>query len=183
MKRLLTIFLASAATLAGAADLIPAQSEIAFTSKQMGVPVDGRFKKFEAQLTLDPKKPEAGQVALKIELGSVSMGSAEVEAELVKPEWFDSKKIGFATFASSAIKAAGPGRFTVTGKLNIKNQIREINVPVTLTQAAGVSTAVGSFTIKRLEFKIGDGEWADPQMVANDVLVKFKLAFKGLAPL
>ena len=30
--------------------LVPAQSEIAFTSKQMGVPVDGKFRKFDAQV-------------------------------------------------------------------------------------------------------------------------------------
>jgi polyisoprenoid-binding protein YceI len=40
--------------------------------------------------------------------------------------------------------------------------------------------ASGSVAIKRLDFKIGDGEWADTSMVANDVTVKFKLAFAGL---
>lgn len=38
--------------------LVPAQSEIMFTSKQLGVPVDGRFKTFSAQVAFDPKKPE-----------------------------------------------------------------------------------------------------------------------------
>ena len=49
--------------------------------------------------------------------------------------------------------------------------------------AGPASTAVGSFTLKRLDFKIGDGEWADTSMVANDVTVKFKLALSGMAPL
>ena len=39
----------------GQQKLVPAQSEIAFTSKQMGVPVDGKFKKFDAQVAFDPK--------------------------------------------------------------------------------------------------------------------------------
>jgi hypothetical protein len=56
-------------------------------------------------------------------------------------------------------------------------------VPVTLTQAGGTTTATGAFAIKRLEFKIGEGEWADTSMVANDVQVKFKLAVTGVAPL
>ena len=37
------------------------QSNIAFVSKQMGVPVDGIFKKFTARITVDPAKPEAGR--------------------------------------------------------------------------------------------------------------------------
>ena len=38
-------------------------------------------------------------------------------------------------------------------------------------------------SIKRLDFKIGEGEWADTSMVANDVQIKFKLALAGMAAL
>ena len=34
--------------------------------------------------------------------------------------------------------------------------------------------------IKRLAFKIGDGEWADTSMVADEVQVRFKLVLSGL---
>jgi polyisoprenoid-binding protein YceI len=44
--------------------------------------------------------------------------------------------------------------------------------------AGGV--AAGAVPIKRLDFKIGDGEWADTSVVANDVIVKFKLSFTGI---
>ena len=40
-----------------------------------------------------------------------------------------------------------------------------------------------SFVIKRLDFKIGEEEWTDTTVVANDVTVKFKLALSGLGPL
>ena len=165
------------------AQLQQAQSELAFTSRQMGVPVDGRFKRFDAQLAFDPKKPETGKVGFTIDLASVSMGAPELEAELAKAPWFDSKKLPQAQFQSTAVKAAGPGRFDVAGKLTLKGQTRDISVPITLAQAGGLSTASGSFVLKRLEFKIGDGEWADTSMVANDVQIKFKLVFKGIAPL
>jgi len=184
MKFLLTALLALSTSGAFAqAKLLPAQSDLSFTSKQMGVPVDGKFKRFDAQLNFDPKKPETGKVAFTIELGSVSLGAAELETELAKAPWFDSKKLPQASFQSTAIKAAGPGRFEVAGKLTIKGQTRDIVVPITLAQAGAVSTATGGFVIKRLEFKIGDGEWADTSMVANEVQVKFKLAFNGIAPL
>ncbi len=165
------------------AQLLPAQSELNFTSRQMGVPVDGRFKRFDASLNFDPRKPEVGRIGLTIDLASVSLGGPEVEAELAKAAWFDSKKQAQASFQSSAIKAVGAGRFDVSGRLTIKGQTRDIVVPITLAQAGAVSTASGSFVIKRLEFKIGEGEWSDISVVANEVQVKFKLAFKGLAPL
>ena len=56
-------------------------------------------------------------------------------------------------------------------------------VPVTLAQAGTNATASGAFAIKRLDFKIGDGDWKDTSMVANDVQIRFKLTLTGLAAL
>ena len=181
-KPAVTAAATAAAAASTTAQLLPAQSELGFTSRQMGVPVDGRFKIFNAQLAFDPKKPEAGRVAFSIDLASVALGAPELEAELAKAPWFDSKKMPQASFQSSAIKAgSGVGRYDISGKLTLKGQTRDIVVPITLTQAGAVSTAAGSFVLKRLEFKIGDGEWSDVSLVANEVTVKFKLAFTGVA--
>lgn len=165
------------------AQLVAAGSEIGFTTKQMGVPVDGKFGKFSAQIALDPKKPETGSVAFAIDTGSARFGSAELDAEVPKATWLNVPKFPQATFQSSAVKAAGPGRFEVTGKLSIKGSVRDVVVPVAVTQSAGTSTASGAFTIKRLDFKVGEAEWADTSMLANDVQVRFKLVLTGLAPL
>ena len=165
------------------AQLDAAGSEIGFTTRQMGVPMEGRFGKFSAQITLDPKKPETGSVSFSIDTGSARFGSAELDAEVPKPTWLNVPKFPQASFQSSAIKAAGPGRFEVTGKLSIKGQVQDINVPVLLTQAGAKSTASGAFSIKRLAFKVGEGEWADTSMLANDVLVRFKLALTGVPPM
>ena len=160
-----------------------ARSEMLFVSKQMGVPVEGRFRKFDAQIAFDPKKPEAGKVTFTIDMGSATFGSPEVDVELPKATWFNVPKFPQATFQSSAIKAVGGGRFEVTGQLVIKGSSQPVVVPVALSQSGGTSTATGSFTIKRLDFKIGDGEWADTSMVANDVQVKFKLSLGGVPAL
>ena len=163
--------------------LVPAQSEIAFTSKQMGVPVDGRFRQFDAQIDFNPKQPQAGHVNFTVDLGSASLGAAETEAELAKAAWFNTAKFPKATFVSTALRGVGGNKFEAAGKLTIKGATRDLVVPVTLTQGTGSSTATGSFTLKRTAFKIGDGEWADTSMVADDVLVKFKLTLTGMAPL
>ena len=165
------------------AQLVAAGSEIGFTTKQMGVPVDGKFGKFSAQIALDPKKPETGSVAFVIDTGSARFGSAELDAEVPKATWLNVPKFPQASFQSSAVKAAGPGRFEVAGKLSIKGSVRDIVVPVAVTQTAGTSTASGAFTIKRLDFKVGVDEWADTSMLANDIQVRFKLVLTGLAPL
>lgn len=172
-----------AQTAAPKAQLVAAQSEISFTSRQMGVPVDGKFRKFDAQVAFDPKKPETASIAFTIDLGSISLGAPESEAEVVKPVWFNVAKFPQASFQSSSVKAAGAGKFDVAGKLNIKGNVRDVVVPVALVQSGAATTATGAFVIKRIDFKIGEGEWADTSMVANDVQVKFKLQLTGVGAL
>ena len=188
LPRLAGMALAGAALLAAGSafaqqKLVPEQSEIVFVSKQMGVPVEGRFKKFDAQVAFDPAKPAPSKVAFTVDTGSATLGVKETDAELPKPVWFNVPKFPQATFQSSAIKAVGAGKYEVAGKLSIKGAAQDVVVPVTLTQSGAITTAAGSFAIKRLAFKIGENEWADTSMVADEVQVKFKLALTGVPKL
>ena len=163
--------------------LLAAESEIAFISKQLGVPVSGKFKKFDAQLAFDPKKPAASTINFSVDLLSADIGNAETEVELKKPGWFNSLKIPNATFVSTSAKAISANKFEFAGKLTIKGISQNIAVPVTITQTAGKSRATGTFTTKRLDFKIGDGDWNDVSLVANEVVVNLNLMLTGVAPL
>jgi polyisoprenoid-binding protein YceI len=166
-----------------ATKLVADKSQIVFVTKQMGVPVEGTFKKFDAQVAFDPKKPEGGTVALQIDTGSAGFGIPMSDAELPKAPWFDAAHFPQASFQSSAIKALGDGRFEMAGKLTLKGTARAVTVPVSITAAGGFAVATGSFTIQRLDFKVGDGEWTDTSMVGNDVQVRFKFTLAGLGPL
>jgi len=167
---------------APAQTVLPGQSDIAFTTRQMGVPVDGRFTRWTARVALDPKRPEAGSVALLIDASSARFGAPETDAEVAKPAWLAAAKLPQASFESTSIRAAGGGRYEVAGRLTIKGSTRDVVVPVQLSQAGSSGTASGSFTIRRLDFKVGEGEWADTGLVADDVLVRFRFALAGLAP-
>jgi len=162
--------------------LVAAKSEVTFVAKQLGVPLDGRFKTFSAQTAFDPKAPQTSKIAFTVDLGSVAL-NPDADTELAKPEWFNIVKFPKASFQSTAIKALGAGRFEVTGKLAIKGNARDLVVPVQVTQAGGLSTATGTFALKRLDFKVGEGDWADTSVVANDVQVKFKLVLQGVPAL
>jgi polyisoprenoid-binding protein YceI len=166
-----------------AQQLVPAQSEIVFVSKQMGVPVEGRFQKFSAKIVFNPSKPDQANIAFTVDMASATLGVKETDAELPKAEWFNTAKFAQATFQSTSVKALGAGKFEVAGKLSIKGATQNVLVPVTLTQAGANTTATGAFAIKRLAFKIGDNEWSDTSMVADEVQIKFKFALTGVAKL
>lgn len=182
-----TLLVAAVALSAQAAlaqqQLVPAQSEVQFTARQMGVPLDGHFKKFSAQVAFDPAKLATSKISFTVDTGSATLGSRETDAELPKPAWFNVPKFPQAQFQSTSIRALGGGKFDVAGTLTIKGNTQNVSMPVTLTQAGATTTATGALPIKRLAFKIGENEWADTSMVADDVQVKFKLALTGVGKL
>jgi len=188
MNKIRTAFvLAASLALTGVAfaqaKVIPAQSQITFSIKEMGVSVDGKFGQWSADVAFDPKKPETGKVAFTIATGSASFGVPETDVEVPKATWFNVAKFPNATFASTSIKAKGGGKFDVAGKLSVKGTTKDVVVPIALAQAGATTTATGAFAIKRSDFKIGEGEWSDTSTVADDVQVKFKIALTGVGPL
>ena len=63
-----------------------------------------------------------------------------------------------------------------TGKLTIKGKTTDVMAPFQLKSGTNVaSVAEGKFIIKRSQFGIGEGVWADPDTVADEVEVKFKV--------
>lgn len=181
------VLLATSLALSGAAfaqaKVVPAQSQITFAIKEMGVAVEGRFGQWTADIAFDPKKPETGKVAFTIATASATFGSPETDAEVPKATWFNVAKFPNATFASTSIKAKGGGKFDVAGRLTVKGTSKDIVVPIALAQSGANTTATGAFSIKRNEFHIGEGEWTDTSQLADDVAVKFRITLTGVAPL
>jgi polyisoprenoid-binding protein YceI len=163
--------------------LVAEQSTISFVSKQMGVPVEGKFGKIDAQINFDPKKLDAAKISFTIDTSSAVIGDAETIRELKKPTWFDVAKHPTASFIASKVTAAGAGKFEVAGNLSIKGASKPVTTVVTLSQKSGLSTIEGSLPVKRLDFKLGDGDWKDTSIVADEVQIKFKLVVNGIAPL
>lgn len=161
--------------------LVSAQSSIGFVAKQMGVPMEGHFRKFDAQISFDATKPASSKVAFTVDTNSATLGSAQSDAELPKPDWLHTAKFPNASFASTAFKPLGAGKYEVSGKLTIKGQAHDVVVPVSMTPSGAVTLASGQFVIKRLAYRIGENEWTDTSMVADDVLIKFKLALSGVS--
>ena len=150
------------------------KSYIRFVSKQMNVPVEGKFRKFDATVAFDPKKPEAAKAEFEVDLASIDLGSPEGETEAVRPLWFNTAAFPKAKFVAASVKSTGPNKFEATGALTIKGITQNITAPFTMTDAAGTRTVEGQFTLKRLQFRIGEKQWADTETVADDVLVRFR---------
>jgi len=156
--------------------VVPGKSEIAFTMKQMGVNFDGRFKAWKADIVFKPAALDQSKATIDIDLASLDLASADSEAEARDPLWFNTSKFPVAHFASTSFKSLGGDRYEVAGKLALKGVTRDCVVPIAVkADAAGNRVAEGAFLLKRLEYKIGEGEWADTATVADDIRVRVRI--------
>jgi polyisoprenoid-binding protein YceI len=151
------------------------RSAINFTYKQMGVAVDGKFRRFSSQLSFDPAKPAAARASFDVELASVDTGAPEGDDEVAGKPWFNTKAFPTARFVSASVKALGGNKYEVAGQLSIKGKTQDVVVPATFTAQGQSAVFDGSFTIRRADFSIGEGSWAKFDIVANDVVIKFRI--------
>ncbi|MBI4754837.1 MAG: YceI family protein [Betaproteobacteria bacterium] len=182
MKRLLAAAAVAALVLPATAQaaeynrVLADRSQIGFVSKQMGVPVEGRFGRFAAQVSFDPARPDAGRAQIEVDLASIDTGSQEADDEVKSKNWFNVKAFPTARFVSSGLRALGEGRYEIAGRMTLKGRTRDLRLPVTLRQDGSGVRFEGVFQLKRLEWGIGEGPWADVDTVADEVQVRFRIA-------
>jgi polyisoprenoid-binding protein YceI len=176
---LLAVLAAQSARAVEYRTVLPQQSAIHFEFRQMGVPVKGGFKRFTTQMAFDPARPEAASARIEIDLASIDAGSSEADEESAGKLWFNRSAYPKAIFVSSEVRALGSNRYELRGTLTLKGRSRDMVVPVKYTPGKNAATFDGGFVLKRLDFGIGEGMWADVATVANEVRVNFRIAATG----
>jgi polyisoprenoid-binding protein YceI len=172
--------LALAAGPSSAEGVLVDKSEIRFVSKQMGVNFEGRFKKWKADVVFRPNNLAASKAEFDIDLSSIDLASEDSESEAKGSVWFNSAKFPTARFVSTSIKSLGGDKYDIAGRLSMKGITKDTVVPIVLKKdASGDRIAEGTFTVKRLDYKIGEGLWGDTDTVANEVVVRVRMS---LAP-
>ena len=153
----------------------PDKSTLVFSYKQMNIGVNGRFKKFVAQLSFDPAKAESAKVSFDVDLASIDTGFPEGDHEVSGKQWFNTEAFPTAHFASKTVKTLDNNRAEVAGQLSIKGHTQAITAPASVTIQGSQATFDGAFVIKRADFAIGEGPWSDFGIVANEVQVTFHI--------
>jgi polyisoprenoid-binding protein YceI len=169
--------LASGPAAAQTVDL--ARSEIAFGFRQEGVPGSGKFRKFTAEIAFAPDRPEALRATIDVDVTSVDLGGDPGwNADIQAPSWFNTRQFPKASFVASRAKALGGGRFEAPAKFTLKGVTRDVVATFTSKAEAGGTLLEGVVPLKRTDFRVGDGAWADTRVVADEVAVRFKVLLK-----
>ena len=110
-------------------------------------PFRGMFKAIEGTISLDLAASKGGEVAIKIDAGSVDTRDEKRDQHLKGPDFFDAKQFPEITFASTEITKAGEDEWTVKGDL----EMHGVKKPVVLRAK---KTGEGEFHGKRIGFEV-----------------------------
>ncbi|MDE2004018.1 MAG: YceI family protein [Betaproteobacteria bacterium] len=167
---------------AAADGVIVAKSEIAFTTTQMGVAFDGHFRKWNASIVFTPGALATSRASIDVDLASIDLASSDSEAEARGPLWLETSRFPIAHFTSTSITSRGGDKYDVAGRLSLKGITRDCVVPIVVTRdSKGNRIAEGRFAVRRLDYRVGEGEWADTGTVANDIIVRIRMVLPPAA--
>ncbi|MFZ6819539.1 YceI family protein [Undibacterium sp. Ji22W] len=176
-KRLLiaAAICASGSILAANLTIDSGKSSVHAIFKQMEVPVQAKFKKFQATIDYNAAKPELSTAKVDIDVSSIDLPAPEYNQEVLKKEWFNAAQFAKASFVSTSMKSLGSGKLDVSGNLSIKGKTIAVRFPLQVKTEGKILSFEGNLPIKRLQFNIGEGEWKDTSMVADEVVIQFKV--------
>ena len=153
-------------------------SAIRFEVYQQGAPVQGGFERFTAEILLDPDDLAGSRIEVEIETASITTGHQDRDATLRSPNLFDVERWPTARFASMSLEHLGGEAYEARGQLTIRDVQQDVVLPFTLhiTDHPGEPSrlraeARGELTISRLDFGVGQGEWASTAAVGEDVVI------------
>jgi polyisoprenoid-binding protein YceI len=165
----------------GVATLSPANSKITFVGTHSGDKPDprtGGFAKFSGKVTVDPATKTLTGVTADIDTASLFTEFPKLTSHLQTADFFEVREYPKAKFESTKVTPGKEGTATVTGKLTLHGQTKEISFPVTYSVAAEGLTLKSDFTINRSEFGMTYGAGKVEDKVALSVVVGEKTAAK-----
>lgn len=173
--------LMSCALLAGSVQAAPlgidlSGSALEFVADYGGEPISGAFKRFDGQIEYDASNPLRTRFVVNVDIASVDSGDDERDGYLRGSEWFDAAAHPSARFVTGNDCSSFEGRLSCAGELSLKGRTAPITIEV---QFAGDGGSLnGTAQLARSTFGIGEGEWADPGTIGEEVTVRFKVVLK-----
>ncbi len=161
---------------------VAASSRIGFTAFQKDQPVEGSFETFTAEVAFDPDDLEASRVEVAIDAASITTGHKDRDATLRSASFFDVAQWPTAHFVADRLQHQSGTAYQAAGQLTIRDVTQDVVLPFEVTIAEDpddadrlLATATGELTISRLDYGVGQGDWASTSTVGADVIIRIEI--------
>ncbi len=152
----------------------PSSGTLEFSATQAGARFTGSFKRFQVKFDFDPASPAQGRLDVTVDTPSIETQDGERDEILRSPDFFWAEKHPQATFHAVRFERDGAG-WRATGDLAIRGVTKPVAVRFTLQPAGGATAMKGGASLQRLDFGLGQGDWASTEWIGNEVEVRFDL--------
>lgn len=177
-RTLPAVLLLALALPASAADYVQAQgSTLAFAGQYQGDVFSGRFPGFSTRLSFDPARLAGAKLDVTIPLATATTGNSDYDDNLRGGDFLDAARFPQARYTATRFRALGGNQYAADGTLSLHG----ISKPVTLTFSwtPGAQPVLnGKATVKRLDFGVGGGDWADTGLLPDAIAVSTKVVLQ-----
>ena len=155
-----------------------AGSSLTFAGTYQGETFTGRFPGFVTKLSFDPTQLATSKLDVSIPLITATTGVEDYDSELRGSAFFNASKFPQARFTATKFRALGGNKFAADGTLSLRGMSKPVTLAFTWTPGAKPVLA-GKATVKRLDFGVGGGEWADTELLPNEIAINTKVVLQA----
>ena len=161
----------AAPCIASAADYtVQSGSTLGFTSNFQGSAFNGQFNKWTAAISYDAAKLASSKFDVTVDLSTAKTGDNDRDSALPGADFFNTAKYPQAHFVTTAFHQQG-SQVIADGMLTLRGVTKPVSLNVVFKpQGAGATLDVIG-TVKRLDFGVGGGQYADTSVIGPDVKV------------
>ena len=158
-----------------AADYVQAAgSSLAFAGKYQGETFSGTFPGFRTTVSFDPANLGTGTLAVTIPIATATTQNADYDSEMRGDAFFDASKFAQATYTATGFRDLGNGQYAADGTLELRGVRKPVTLTFTWTDGARPLLS-GRATVRRLDFGVGGGDWADTGTIPNEIAVSTRV--------
>lgn len=173
--------LALAAAPALAADYVQAPgSTLAFGGMYQGEAFSGRLPGFDTRLSFDPADPASGRLDVTIPMAGATTANPDYDSEMRGEAFLSVVAFPQARYTASGFRKLDDGSYAADGMLSLHG----VEKPVTLTftwTPGPKPLLTGRATVRRLDFGVGAGDWADTDLIPNEIAVSTRVFLEQVA--
>lgn len=175
-KYLLAILLLVVAP-AFAADYVQSPgSSLVFAGTYQGAAFTGHFPGFATTLSFDPQHLDAAKLDVSIPLATATTANTDYDVQMRGDAFFNVAKFAQAHYIATRFRSLGGNRYAADGTLSLHGMSKPVVLTFTWTPGAQ-PVLVGKASVKRLDFAVGSGDWADTGVIADELAVSTKVIF------
>jgi polyisoprenoid-binding protein YceI len=160
-----------------------AHSTLTFINSYQTVQYKGQFRRFTADIVYDPADLARAKFDVTVDVTSLDTQNAERDQAALGAGFFDTVKFPRAHFVTTGFHKAANGEVLADGTLTLRGVTKPVTLVVKFVPHGDTATLDVTAQLKRLDFGIGTGQWADTSMIGNGVSVHGHLMLRSASPL